>query len=210
MCVHADRMAETGWQAIGRVAKARRERLGLNQDELALYGGPRVATVGKFERAAQASFPLRTQHQIENALGWSRGTVEDFVNAVDEGDAHLGDWEHELVTMDVPDLSRPAPGGNRAPDLDEALTTLAGVLRRVDPAQLDAAVRAALVAIIPFLSLRDGGDGDAEDELTARRSAPTSRDYTGVLPSALGELDDAAQDDDPHDIEAEQGHDESP
>ncbi len=101
--------ASNGWQMIGRIAKARRERLGLNQDELAAYGGPRVATVGKFERAAQPSFPLRTQHQIENALGWSRGTIEQYVSAreiesLDENT--FADWEVELVEENVPDMGR--------------------------------------------------------------------------------------------------------
>lgn len=169
-------MEENGWQAIGRIAKARRERLGLKQDELAHYGGPRVATVGKFERAAQDTFPTRTQHQIENALGWQRTIIEQVVNSINDGSLSAGDWEHDLIHEDVPDLSRPrVASGDRT--LDEALEALRSVLRLFEPEQLDHAVRQALLAIVPLLTddsatrlandletlPRIGGDGDADE-----------------------------------------------
>ncbi|WP_182377844.1 helix-turn-helix domain-containing protein [Nocardioides sp. WS12] len=191
-------MNENGLQAIGRVAKARRERLGLNQDELAQYGGPKVATVGKFERAAAESFPLRTQHQIENALGWTRGTVEEFAAAVDEGVLEMGDWEHELVVENIPDLSRPVvPAGADADPLEvsQAVEALAGIARLLEPDRLSDAVHDAVLAMLPYLSAtgatrlgrdlradhdRKGGDGNAEN-----------RDPRGAAPMTLGVIDDS-------------------
>ena len=145
-------MADKGWSAIGRIAKARRERLGLKQDELALYGGPGVATVGKFERAAQASFPTRTQHQVENALGWSRTIVEQVVKSINDGSLTEEDWWHDLVEEEVPDLSRPAAPSSGT-EVDEALGAIRSVLRLLEVEKLDDAVRRALLAILPLLSV---------------------------------------------------------
>lgn len=144
-------MTETGWQAIGRLAKARRERLGLNQDELAQYGGPRVSTVGKFERAAQDSFPLRTQHQIEKALGWTRGTVEQFVAAFDEGDLDMGDWEHELVVDDVPDMSQPRADLVSDDDAERAMQSLGLVFRLIPVMRREDALRAVMRTLMQFM-----------------------------------------------------------
>lgn len=152
--------ASTGWQTIGRIAKARRERLGLNQDELAAYGGPRVATVGKFERAAQPSFPLRTQHQIETALGWSRGTIEDFVTAWGSQNfsVNFDQWETDLIEENVPDMGRAmliedpadAPRVSMGP-LAQSVMLLESVLRLLPQERLDDAVRSALMAILPHM-----------------------------------------------------------
>jgi hypothetical protein len=153
-------MTSSSWEAIGRIAKARRERLGLNQNELAQYGGPGVATVGKFERATQASFPLRTQHQLENALGWSRGAIEQFVGAMDAGEMDaqsLDEWEHDLVEEDIPDMSRPLVDESAAParagmgPLAMSVMLLESVLRLLPQERLDDAVRAALLAILPHM-----------------------------------------------------------
>lgn len=184
-------MKETGWQAIGRIARERRERLGLKQEQLALYEGPGVSTVGKFERAAQASFPLRTQHQMEKALGWSRGTIEQFVAAFDAGQLDPDDWGHDLILEDVPDLDHEVTGVDRdAADLARAAQTINSVLRYIDRDRLDDAVRATLHAIFPFLSSagaadlgRDlrtafppfGGDGDGQNaEPTILREVDTA------------------------------------
>jgi hypothetical protein len=203
-------MKETGWQIIGRIAKARRERLGLKQDELSLYGGPGVATVGKFERAAQDSFPTRTQHQIENALGWSRTTIEQVVGSIDDGTLTAKDWEHDLINEDVPDLSKPMVAGGDD-QLGQALDAIKVVLRLVEPGRIDEAVRRALVAVLPLLSheeatslgegLRkafppEGGDGDAETaergsapiELRQKVSEPERR--TNDLPAVAHEEGD--------------------
>lgn len=192
-------MTTEGWRAIGRIAKARRERLGLRQDELADYGGPKVATVGKFERGA-ATFPLRTQHQIEKALGWNRTIVEQVVNSIDEGALDEETWTHDLVVEDVPDMDRP-----REPNEDrqvvEAVESFKAVLRLVDPVQRDEALRLALLAILPLIShegaarlgeglrtghIRGGGDGDADN---TGGSAPTRLRPVNPL-----EVDEAAYD----------------
>ncbi|HEY0889429.1 MAG TPA: helix-turn-helix domain-containing protein [Nocardioides sp.] len=204
-------MAETGWQAIGRIAKARRERLGLNQDELAQYGGPKVATVGKFERAAQESFPLRTQHQIEKALGWSRGTIEQVVGSINEGTLTAADWEHDLVVEDVPDMSRPIVPPAEDGSSSDAVEVFASVFRLIPDERQDEALRAALMAIFPHLDtagathlgrgLRSafpprGGDGYADAD--AGGSAPNRADLELIAH------------DEEHAIEDEQGHDETP
>lgn len=178
LCRQAVGMTESGWKAIGRIARARRERLGLKQEDLADYAGPRVSTVGKFERAAQDSFPLRTQHQIEKALGWSRGIIEQVVSSIDKGHLTADDWEHDLVFEDVPDMSRPtgppAEDGSTAAQIE----AFASVFRLLVEERRDEALSAALLAILPLLDhdgatrlgrgLRstfppDGGDGTADD-----------------------------------------------
>lgn len=195
-------MTENGWQAIGRIAKERRERMGLRQDELAHYGGPRVSTVGKFERGAQASFPLRTQHQMEKALGWPRTTIEQVVASINEGALKVADWEWDLIEEDIPDLSSPAEPSGVDEFHDDQLEAFAQVFRLVPSATKDAALRAALVAVLPFLDvdgstklgrgLREsfppiGGDGDADAD--AGGSAP-NRTLKSV------EVDEAAYDPD--------------
>jgi transcriptional regulator with XRE-family HTH domain len=154
-------MTETGWQAIGRIAKARRERLQLKQEDLAAYGGPKVATVGKFERAAQERFPLRTQQQMERALGWSRGVIDEFVSAIDAGDLSpslVKDWEHDLIDEDLPDLT-PVPALSNPSflkiDDDELLVRVTrgfeAIMASISPPRRDAAFKAAVVAMTPFL-----------------------------------------------------------
>lgn len=103
-------MSEDGWEIAGQMARRRRQRLGLKQEDLQQYGGPRVSTVGKFERGAQDHFPLRTQHQIENALGWKRGSIEDVLRVVRSGEWHAweGAYEAELIEDNIPDLSTPS------------------------------------------------------------------------------------------------------
>ena len=117
-------MTDNAWQVVGRLVKARRERLGVAQGDLQKHGGPGVTTVSKIERAAQANFPLRTQQQLEQALGWRRGTVEDVVEAVTDGAwERIGeDLQAQLVEHDLPNLAAtPAPPpARRAVDLSDA------------------------------------------------------------------------------------------
>lgn len=101
-------MTDNGWAVVGGLVKTRRERLGLNQEELRLHGGPAVSTVGKVERGAQASFPLRTQQQLENALGWNRGTIADVLETVAAGEWDQFGEERTIMLVEegIPDLSR--------------------------------------------------------------------------------------------------------
>jgi transcriptional regulator with XRE-family HTH domain len=170
---------------IGLVAKARRERLGLNQDELAKYGGPGVATIGKFERGAQAGYALRTLHQIENALGWTRGVIDDFVSAEEVSDRHMEEWQHDLVEENIPDLSQPPSlPSELSPAVRRWLDLLLNVLDLVPEDRQRDAVSAAVLAIAQHLEAPDfafvgrrsiellrergvtweGGDGDADKQ----------------------------------------------
>jgi len=122
---------------LGRLVRARRERLGLRQDELLAYGGPGTATVSKVERAAQENWAVRTQHQLENALGWRRGAVRDILAAPEQGwwgneDLRL-DFEVSLIDDALPDLSRNRLDGKSATELsdEELLTELAARVRNL-------------------------------------------------------------------------------
>lgn len=179
-------MEETGWMAIGRVAKARRERLGLKQDELANYGGPRVATVGKFERGAQASFPPRTQQQIERALGWPLGTIEDFVSAVDESVIETGEWEHELVSTNVPDLTERQGALSAAEMPRTPWDSVMFLIGRLHPSLKEEAYLAAFRAVLPFVDeserlLREGEIADAEQAQLDAEAERTERAYHAYL-----------------------------
>lgn len=147
-------MTNIGWAAIGEIARKRRERLGLNQDELARYGGPKVATVGKFERAAQESFPLRTQHQIETSLGWGRGVIEQVVSSLNEGRLNQEDWEHDLVEEDIPDLSQPAATVHDLPlpdvSADARRLALGTIVDLIPEERRDEATRAAIRTLLGF------------------------------------------------------------
>jgi transcriptional regulator with XRE-family HTH domain len=167
---------ETGLERIGRIAKLRRERLGLRQHDLASLGGPKVATVGKFERGAQENFPPRTQRQMEIALGWTPGVVEEFIAAVDEGSGTVDDWEYDLIHDDARpsvrvDVAWPE-AGHATPGVEQAIAALSGVLRAVPQVNLNAAVHDGLMALLPHLHF-EGGDGDA-DSTKPGGSAPTN------------------------------------
>lgn len=161
-------MTETGWQAIGRIARLRRERLGLKQEDLARYGGPKVSTVGKFERAAQDNFPLRTQHQMETALGWSRTIIEQVVRWVDEG-RPAEDWEHDLIEEDIPDLGRPLVDDPLPEPRLEFLMTL---FRLVPEERRDDALRAVVYAIGSFIAHDDPGPYAAREAVSAQADRP--------------------------------------
>lgn len=107
-------MTDDGWQTLGALVRKRREHLGLKQGDLAQYGGPGVSTVGKIERGEQGSYPRRTRQQVEVALGWRRGMVDEILAAPasswwsDEGMRE--DFLDSLVNDEIPDLTHPAMG----------------------------------------------------------------------------------------------------
>lgn len=194
-------MTETGWQAIGRIARLRRERLGLKQEDLALYGGPKVSTVGKFERAAQDSFPMRTQHQMENALGWGRTIVEQVVKSIDAGELTAEDWEHDLVEEDVPDLSRPFdPTGPAIDQFDAHTLALKALLATVPPERREEAFTRAVTALLRMVPTSMRGDLSPDDNVAQLpMSEPVDRTDTSI-----------AADEGESPIERGQGHDEHP
>lgn len=108
--------ATAAWRLVGLLARKRRERLELKQEDLRLYGGPGVTTVGKIERAAQANFPMRTQQQLEKALGWRRGAVAHIFDTAWEGRADFlfEDLLATYVEDDLPDLTAVRPSRDDA------------------------------------------------------------------------------------------------
>lgn len=108
---------QDGWALVGQVVRERRDRLGLSQHDLAARGGPGSATVRKIERAAQDSFPTRTQAKLEQSLGWPPGTVARLLTA-HAGDQWTSDADRRefidaLVRGDRP--AAPAPAAVTGP-----------------------------------------------------------------------------------------------
>lgn len=148
-------MSTNGWRAVGLLAKQRREQLGLTQEQVADRGGPKVTTVGKFERAA-ARFPTRTQAQLESALGWKAGVIAMVATSINSADRTIEEWAEEL-------LAAPAPVDDAAHEVEhrEAADALAAVLRLIPPPRRPAALAAALAALSAHF---DGAAGDIEGE----------------------------------------------
>jgi transcriptional regulator with XRE-family HTH domain len=120
---------------LAQVVRVRRRYLGLDQAELADYGGPGVSTVWKIENAAQGSYAARTKHQLENALGIPRGSVDRLLKGPLDAEvwsdpAERGDLVSRAIHAPIPDLSTPAlkpgPAPRRATELtdDELLAEL--------------------------------------------------------------------------------------
>lgn len=65
----------TSWKRLGAIAKQRRERLGLTQEEVAGAGGPSTATLRNIESALADSYRAKTLYALDEALGWTRGTA---------------------------------------------------------------------------------------------------------------------------------------
>ena len=72
-------LTTTEWQRLGRYVKERRERLRLTQHDVTSLGGPSVATVRNIEAAIHASYRGKTFTQLEDALGWQRGSINDIL-----------------------------------------------------------------------------------------------------------------------------------
>lgn len=151
-------MTDNGWAVVGGLVKARRERLGLKQEQLAPRGGPGVSTVGKVERGAQASFPLRTQHQLEKALGWRHGTIADVLETVTRGEwGDLGpDWSTDLVEENVPDMADAGEPVRRTVELSDAelLTELTHRVRQYAQAAVASAPSSPRQVVLEELARR--------------------------------------------------------
>jgi transcriptional regulator with XRE-family HTH domain len=95
---------QEGWERLGRAVKARRERLGLTQEEVASRGGPSTATLRNIEGAQGTGYRARTLYQLDEALGWTRGCAV----AIAEGEAPWFDLSRtfeEFVERVVRDVS---------------------------------------------------------------------------------------------------------
>jgi transcriptional regulator with XRE-family HTH domain len=62
------------WAHLASAVRARRDELGLTQEQVAAAGGPSTATMRLIESALAQSYRQRTFRQLEEALGWERGT----------------------------------------------------------------------------------------------------------------------------------------
>lgn len=101
------------WKFLGYVTKERREFIGLSQEELARYGGPKKSTVGKIENARETSYSPRTMQQMEKALGWDRGTTRLILMAGHEYDEDMRESvAADYIEAELPDLTgSPSVGG---------------------------------------------------------------------------------------------------
>lgn len=119
------RHSEQAWAFLAEIVRARREHIGLSQEDIKDAGGPGKSTVSKIERAAQHGYPQRTYRQIEQALGWSWGAASEVLRAADEPnfEDHRSTIAHDLIEGDMPAVSAPA---RTAADLtdDELLAEL--------------------------------------------------------------------------------------
>ena len=103
-------VAESSEMRVARLIRARRQWLGLHQDQLSLQGGPSMSTVDRLERAVPRPYSVRTYLRMEAALGWAQGTIE-WIRKQDLGAVE----ERRLVRGPV---GIGGPGENQA--LDEA------------------------------------------------------------------------------------------
>ncbi|MGI5274663.1 helix-turn-helix domain-containing protein [Nonomuraea sp. CA-218870] len=71
------------WQRLGRYVKERREQLRLTQHAVTVRGGPSVATVRNIEAATAERYRGSTFTQLEDALGWERGSVDAILRGGD-------------------------------------------------------------------------------------------------------------------------------
>ncbi|MBD7949630.1 helix-turn-helix domain-containing protein [Oerskovia rustica] len=64
---------------LGPLVRARREELGLSQEDVAALGGPSTTTLSKIENGEAKAIRLRTARDLDRALGWRRGSTEDVL-----------------------------------------------------------------------------------------------------------------------------------
>lgn len=75
-------MTDKNWQALAAATQRRRTQLGLNQEALAARRGPSGRTVRDIEQATQTRYTAKTFRDLEEALGWRFGLVEDVLAGV--------------------------------------------------------------------------------------------------------------------------------
>ncbi|SEM49799.1 hypothetical protein SAMN05660976_05280 [Nonomuraea pusilla] len=96
------------WQRLGRYVRERRELLRLTQQDVTSRGGPSIATIRNIEAASRDSYRGLTYSQLENALGWEHGSVDEILRG----------GEPALTQATTPDRPagppQPAPRAHRA------------------------------------------------------------------------------------------------
>ncbi|WIY05439.1 helix-turn-helix domain-containing protein [Amycolatopsis mongoliensis] len=65
---------QAGPHLLAKVVRARREALGLTQDQVVELGGPSLGTQRSVENARADRYQPKTLHAIDDTLGWTRGT----------------------------------------------------------------------------------------------------------------------------------------
>jgi hypothetical protein len=65
---------QVGPHLLAKVVRARREALGLTQDQVVELGGPSLGTQRSIENARADRYQQKTHHSIDDTFGWTRGT----------------------------------------------------------------------------------------------------------------------------------------
>lgn len=81
-------MTETSsaaWCRLAAAVKARRDYLRLTQTDVASRGGPSLPTIQSIEAARTDRYKSRTLHDLEDALGWTRGSVDLVLEGKEPG-----------------------------------------------------------------------------------------------------------------------------
>lgn len=154
-------ITDESWKFLGNVVKARREFIGLSQEDLALYGGPKKTTVSKLERGAEPHPGIRSQQAIERVLGWERGTIREILALSVSDDAIEREvCARDFIEDELPDLTAPlSPGAATARDL----TT-----------------RELLDELERRLALAEGGDGNGSPAPTSAPHLRRPRNISGL------------------------------
>src|ERR1700693_3871198 len=72
-------MTSRDWPRLGTCVRERRRELGLTQGDVAARGGPSTLTQRYIEGAQHTSYNAKSLRQLEDALGWARGSVRDVL-----------------------------------------------------------------------------------------------------------------------------------
>lgn len=88
---------EPGWQTLAVAVQRRRARLGITQEEVASLGGPSSATVRKIEAAGDSSYRAKTLFELDDALGWRKGTSQELVEGPESWFGSLEDFVDYVV-----------------------------------------------------------------------------------------------------------------
>lgn len=94
---------------LGQFVKARREELGLSQQEVADAGGPSDTTMSKLENGLTDTVSNRTLKRLDSALGWEAGSAR----------AAYVTGSTPVVIQQAPAVEDPRPGPAAQDVLDE-------------------------------------------------------------------------------------------
>lgn len=92
--------AEPGYALLAHVARARRRRLRMSQQDVAEAGGPSYSSVQHIERST-GSLTQRTLLKIDTALGWPAGTARCLVHGNDS--KAVDNWS-DFISFSINDI----------------------------------------------------------------------------------------------------------